>query len=357
MTKTSGHGIKGLLLTAMIRIALSDEEITLLQAYSKTSPIHLLRQKAQTILLRSRGIKIKDISFTYNVGYRTIERWIKDFSEVRMGSIFSGLVGNENAAKLTRFQKEAVQKVLKEHPSVYGLPKEFWDVPQLKEYIYARFGTIYESDRSYHFLLEFGNLSFKYPDTFDRRRNLQKIQVRMEEIYKELLPLIEDPSWEVFASDEVCIRLEAITRKAWLKRGKRTVIKIARESTKQNYLGFLNQKSFACHVFPIETGNAQETIRATGELIRLYPHKKICIIWDNAKWHKGKQMQEALSHKGPLEKVHLIHLPPYAPDYNPIEKVWNSVKDALANHQDSEFEETKRKFVQLTNNRFFYYQI
>jgi hypothetical protein len=28
---------------------------------------------------------IKDIAFSLNVGYRTVERWIKDFSEKRMG--------------------------------------------------------------------------------------------------------------------------------------------------------------------------------------------------------------------------------------------------------------------------------
>ncbi len=284
----------------MIRITLYTEETSLLHAYSKTSPISLIRDKSQAILLRSRNILIKDISFTLNVGERTVERWIKDFDNRRMGSIFSGLVGNQHAAKLTREQKEEIGKVLKKKPSVYGLPKEFLDVPQLKEYVYARFGQVYETDRSYHFLLEFGNLSFKYPDTFDRRRNIEKIEVRMEEIYRELLPLMDNSDWEIFCSDEVCLRLEAITRKAWLQKGKRTVMKVARESTKQNYLGFLNQRNFRCHVFEIAQGNLAEVIRATGELLKEYPNKKICIIWDNATCHKGALMRQALAKGGIL---------------------------------------------------------
>lgn len=258
----------------MIHINLSADEVSLLRAYRETSPIKLIRNKADAILLRSQHVPIKTLSFTLNVGYRTVQRWIKDFDNRRMASIFSGLVGNEYAAKLTRDQKQEIQKVLKQKPSGYGLPKEFWDVPQLKDYIYARFGAVYESERSYHFLLEFGNLSFKYPDTFDRRRNEQKIAARMEAIYKEILPLMDDRNWEIFASDEVCLRLEAITRKAWLQKGKRTVIRVARESTKQNYLGFLNQRSFTCHVFEIATGNLTEVIRATTELLKLYPDKK-----------------------------------------------------------------------------------
>ena len=63
--------------------------------------------------------------------------------------------------------KEALQKP----PSEFGIPKEFWDVPNLKYYIEARFGVVYESVQSYHFLLRFSNLSFKYPDKFSYRRD------------------------------------------------------------------------------------------------------------------------------------------------------------------------------------------
>ena len=341
----------------MVKIVLTEEEKGIVKGYFKTSLIALLRLKAQTVLMRDRGIKILDIAAVLSRDTRTIRRWIKDFTERRLGSIFSGLVGNENASKLTREQKEEIKRVLGQPPSAYGLPKEFWDVPQLKEYVYARFGTVYETDRSYHFLLEFGNLSFKNPDKFNVRRNEKQISERMEEIYGELIPLLEDPEWEIFCSDETRMQLEAITRRAWLKKGEKTVLKVERSKDYQNYLGFLNQKTFQCHIVEIAWGRLTEIIRATGEFIKLYPNKKICIIWDNATCHKGILMREALSKGGLLERVHLVTLPPYAPDHNPIEHVWNTVKDKLANNQDKDFEDTKQKFIQLTNNQFFPYQI
>ncbi len=336
---------------------MSDDEVSMLQTYVKTAPIGLLREKSQALLLRSRGVLIKDIAFSLNVGYRTVERWIKDFNERRMASIFSGMVGNEHAAKLTKEQKEEIKKVLDKKPSAYGLPKEFWDVPQLKKYVYARFGAVYETDRSYHFLLEFGNLSFKVPDKFNVRRNEQKIAVRMEQIYEEVLPFMEDPQWEVFCSDETRMQLEAITRRAWIKKGEKTVLKVERSDDYQNYLGFLNQKTFQCHIVEIAWGRLEEIIRATGEFIKLYPNKKICIVWDNATCHKGILMRKALAKGGLLERVHLVNLPPYAPDHNPIEHVWNTTKDKLANKQDYTFLQTKQRFMTLTNNQFFPYQI
>ena len=116
----------------MFRLELSADEIDVLHRYAKTSPIELIRQKAYCVLSRFRGIKVKDVTFTLDVGERTVARWTKGFSKTRLASIFSGLVGNQNAAKLTREQKLEIKKVLQQKPSVYGLPKEFWDVPQLK---------------------------------------------------------------------------------------------------------------------------------------------------------------------------------------------------------------------------------
>lgn len=341
----------------MIRIDLSQDEVKILQNYSCRSPLELIRLKAQAVLLKSKSVSNSTIAFSLAKNYRTVERWTKDFSNIRMASIFSGLVGNENASKLKREQKSKVREVLKNKPSIYGLPKEFWDVPQLKQYVYARFGVVYESVRSYHFLLEFGNLSFKVPDKFNVRRNETKIAVRMEQIYGEILPYVEDPEWEVFCSDETRMQLQAITRRAWIKRGRKTILRVERTDDYQNYLGFLNQRTFQCHVLEIAWGRAPEIIRATGEFLKLYPNKKICIIWDNATCHKGKLMKEALSSGGLLEKVHLVTLPPYAPDHNPIEHVWNTTKTKLSNNQDRNFEETKLKFMKLTNHQFFPYQI
>lgn len=341
----------------MVKLNISEEEKQIVKEYFKTSPLMLIRLKAQAILMRNRSIHIVDIASVLSRDERTIRRWIKDFKLRRIASIFTGKKDNENASKLTRIQKEEIRKILKQKPSVYGLPKEFWDVPQLKTYIYAQFGTVYESERSYHFLLEFGKLSFKIPDTFNVKRNEYIITERMEEIYEEIIPYLENPSWEVFCSDETRIQLEAITRRAWLKKGEKTVLKVEKSNEYQNYLGFLNQKTFKCHIFEIAWGNQEEIIRAITEFLKIYPDKKICIIWDNATCHKGILVRRALSKGGLLQRTHLINLPPYAPDYNPIEHVWDNVKDKLSNIQQKTFEEIKVKFMMLTNNQIFQYQI
>ncbi len=307
--------------------------------------------------MRNKGLKLKDIQDLLDRNQRSIQRWIKDFSETRMASIFSGHENNENASKLTKEQKKEISEILKQSPCEYGLPKEFWDVPTLKEYVKAEFGIVYESKQSYHFLLRFSNLSFKLPDKFDIHRDETLINQRMEQIRAEIKEYLNNKEWEVFSSDETRIMLEAITRRAWLKKGEKTIIKVQRSNEYQNYIGMLNHKTSKCHIYEIDWQNQNEIIQALRKFIKHYPNKRICIIWDNAKFHKGKLIKENLKKGNSLERIHLINFPPYAPDTNPIEHVWKEVKNNISNYQFQYFNDTKQSFKKSITSRKFNYQI
>lgn len=341
----------------MVKIKITTEEKALLKEYLKKTPLIVIRSKCYALLIRAKGMRVKDIADIVSRDEKTISRWLKEWDEKRMASIFTGHEKNENASKLTKVQKEEVKKALSEPPSAYGIPKEFWDVPALKEYIQTNFEVVYESVQSYHFLLSFSNLSFKYPDTFDRHRDETQITERMVEIHKEIKPFSKDNQWEVFASDEVRMELEAFTRRAWLKKGERTIVTADRERIAQSYIGFLNQKNFNCHLYELSWQNQEQILKALKQFLKKYPKKKICIIWDNAKFHKGKEIKKALGKGQLLERVHLINLPPYAPDKNPIEHVWNTTKGKMANIQYADFEKMKKTFAKYIDGRKFKYQI
>lgn len=337
------------------KINISDLEKKLLIQYAKTSPLMLLRFKAQAVLLASSGATPDIISAAVDRKPRTVGAWLRDWRQCRLSSIFTGHQYNHNAGKLTREQLDEIQQVLQSSPSDFGLSKVFWDVSQLKIYISANFGVVYECVDSYHFLLKFSNLSFKYADTFDRKRNEAFIEERMAAITAELAPLLSNDGWEVFAVDEVRMQQEAIIRKAWLQKGERTIIKVNRDKEAQSYIGFLNQRTFDCEVYEMSWQKSSEVLKAFELFLKNHPDKKICIVWDNAPFHKSKEIREQLKTGGLLERVHLIAMPPYAPDHNPIEHVWNTAKQHVGNIQHETFEDTKQAFVDFVTIRPFNY--
>jgi transposase len=50
-----------------------------------------------------------------------------------------------------------------------------------------------------------------------------------------------------------------------------------------------------------------------------------CVVWDNTTIHKGEEIKKAIKKAG----ARLINLPPYSPDFNPIENFWSKVKNTL----------------------------
>lgn len=341
----------------MYLVSLTAHESEILAGYVRSCPVSTIRLRAHALLMRSERLSLEAISKLVFRSARAITRWFVEFDEKRLASIFSGHIDNENASKLTRKQKLQIKRVLGKPPDKYGIPKEFWDVPKLKNYIEAKFGVVYESDISYHFLLKFSGLSFKYPDKTSPRRDEEFIKNRIKEIKKEIKPMLKDKNWVVLATDEVRVQLEAEIRRAWLVRNKKTKIKTERSNEFQNYIGFLDQRTFKCQVFEIKRGNQIETIRVLKQLIKQYPDKKVCIIWDNAKWHKGKLLRQNLGTGKKLQNLHLINFPPYAPEHNPIEHVWKYTKDKISNRNTQNFEEIKRQFTNIINSKTFNYKI
>jgi len=52
------------------------------------------------------------------------------------------------------------------------------------------------------------------------------------------------------------------------------------------------------------------------------------VILDNASWHNKKRLRKYAW----VYNVYIIFLPPYSPDYNPIEIVWANLKRFLRNY-------------------------
>lgn len=333
-------------------VHLSLEESILLKQHFRKSQKALIRERAQALFSLHHGFSIYEVSKFLLRSENTIRSWAKGYYIEGISSIFTHYKG-DNAAKLTKEQKQELKKVLSQPPSDYGIPASFWDVSNLRSYIQAEFGVEYESDESYRLIFKLHNFSFHLPGTFDRHRNEGKVLKRIKEIRKEIKPLLKDQGWIVFASDECRIIWEAIIRRLWLPKGQKSIIKVERKRKAQSFIGFLNLKTGEQLLFKLSWQKQDTIIPVLEELTQKYPDKRISIIWDNARFHKGKKIKAKLSTT--LKSIHLINLPPYAPDHNPQEHVWKYGKDKIANIQCDSLEEVVGKFSLIVMGRKYPY--
>lgn len=62
------------------------------------------------------------------------------------------------------------------------------------------------------------------------------------------------------------------------------------------------------------------------EIKKAYPDHEHVVVWDGAGFHPKSSEHEKVP-----DGVHVVALPPYSPELNPIEKLWDCVQDFTAN--------------------------
>src|SRR5436190_20397144 len=58
--------------------------------------------------------------------------------------------------------------------------------------------------------------------------------------------------------------------------------------------------------------------------MREHPRRHVVVVMDQAKPHTSKMTKAFIESK---PRLHVFYLPPYSPDWNPDEKVWNYLKN------------------------------
>src|SRR6266542_6789773 len=76
-----------------------------------------------------------------------------------------------------------------------------------------------------------------------------------------------------------------------------------------------------------------------------YPNKNSVIVMDNAKIHHDEKLVESIEQMG----CKIIYLPPYSPDFNPIETAFSGIKSWLKRN---------RTYVKAYNDpKYFFFLI
>ena len=140
----------------------------------------------------------------------------------------------------------------------------------------------------------------------------------------------------------------------WLPKGERTKIHVDRTRSAQSFFGALSLTNRKMRIYPIEGNhNAEQITLAITRLIRETDNDKISVVLDNAGFHHARAVTNLYEPGEALERITPIYLPPYAPDHNPTEHVWNTAKGHIANIQHDTPEQTYTAFTSYITSRTF----
>lgn len=130
----------------------------------------------------------------------------------------------------------------------------------------------------------------------------------------------------LLSQDESRFSSETARVTSWSQSGSPVVYSGYRHGTSLNCFGSFNLQDGSFISSFHDKGNAEATIAHLTKVRASYDeHIPLAFFIDNASWHKTLAVTEYCEQN----KITLLFLPPYSPEYNPIERVWSFLKSKI----------------------------
>ena len=302
----------------------ADERNTLLDYYRAPCDDHAVRLRAHIILLLAQGYPWATIAAILFCSSRTIARWQKRFIRGRVDALF-GRTRGPRRRLAQRFADLVAYWVTQLTPRTFGYLRSRWSCALLALVLWQRcdLGVGREAVRRW---LHQADIVWRRP-----RPVLDRRDPRREEILGELRALLRDlPDDETAVfQDEADLNLNPEIGFMWMRRGQQAEVVTPGDNVKKYLAGSLHWRTGKL-LAPVTGPNRNGPLVAAHleELCRrLRRYKVIHVIWDSAKIHLCKAVQGVLKrHPGRLV---LHQLPKYAPECNPVERVWWHMREEI----------------------------
>jgi len=268
-----------------------------------------LRCAALQLLLS--GVSRESICQALVVTERALRKWIKLFNEKGV----DGIIVKKRPGRTAIINGDHVRELseLIGHPE--KTEREFWTAKAFHGYL----GEAYQLECSYQTVVRFFHkqgFALKVPQPWPDRQDEKQREIFL----KKLEQLYNEPDVEIWFQDESGFEGDPRPRRRWDKKGNKTRVTKNGDHLRMNVMGMICPRTgefFAIEASHSDTETFQAFLNEAGKTIKFTRSKNILIL-DNATWHKKK----SLGFQGWQPKF----LPPYSPDFNPIERIWNTMK-------------------------------
>jgi len=286
-----------------------------------TEEQHLIRRIAVQRVFD--GEKATEVARSLGLGDKTMYPWLKIAREQGIeGLAPKARTGRHR--KLSPLEEQEVRRwVIGGDPRQYGFDFGLWTRQIVSDLIHDRFG-IELSVTSVGELLHRLGLTPQKPLRRAYERDEEAVKHWVKEVYPRVRRYAKKTKAEIFWLDEARIRSDDPLQRTWGEKGKTPVVKTSGQRQSMNAISALSNKGgFWYHIY---TGKftADKCIECFKRLLRARKKRMILIV-DGHPVHKSKKV---LNYIDSLDgKLEIIFLPPYAPDLNPDELVWNHIRN------------------------------
>jgi transposase len=321
----------------VIRIRLPEGEAQRLeQAYrERTDPKH--RDRIQIVRLASRDRPHQQSAQDLAITPRTVQRWLNAYQERGLDGLrprkAKGAPGNIPAALADEIRRWVI-----EGPAKQGLDRANWTHEELAEHLYKTHGIATSRSAMQRFCRKIGIRVYR--PTYRYLRGKPEQQEAAKQDIAGLKERAEAGEIVLLSQDEARFPMVPTLQATLGVKGHRPQVGSWDCKDLLYLFGVVNLVSGALHSNTLESPKdakkktGKSKTRRLQELFgqhlrhvgRVYPRDKypeVVLLMDNAPWHRGKPVDEALADNPHLR---FQRLPSYSPQLNPIERFWKKLR-------------------------------
>ncbi len=321
----------------MIRIRLPEAETQRHEQAFRQAADRKLRDRLQIVLMAHRGRKHQDIAADLGITPRTVQRWLNIYLD--RGT--DGLRPREAKGRTPAIPADKAGEVRRwviEGPAEQGLDRANWTYAELADHLLKTHGISASRSAMQRFCRTLGIRTYRPTYRFLRGDPVKQAEARAELV--ALRTKAEAGELVLLSQDEARVPMVPPLGPTLGVKGHRPMVGTRDCKDLLYVFAVVNVATAAIHSNLLESPARAK--RATGlsktrrmqeafaahlrHVARIYPaerHKRVVLIIDNARWHRGGPVQRALADHPHLE---FKRLPSYSPQLNVIERFWRLLR-------------------------------
>jgi len=296
------------------------------------------------------GMPVTQVAQAYRVNRATVHRWLARADAAGGTEGLRRPPGSGRPPKLAQLTHQHWRDIVLEPASEFGFETDFWTAQRVRQVVRRQCG-VEVSTRTVLRRLQRAGLTYQKPE----REYFEADPEVREEWLAVTLPKIRSAVKGhralLYCQDEASLSLTALLGKTWAPRGQTPKQCVTGNRGTISAISAINGRGrlvFRLHDKRIASA---EVIDFLGQLLLHHARRHLVVVMDQAPPHVSKA---TVSYIASQARLHVFYLPPYSPDWNPDEKVWNHLKhQELKGHQaktkDELRELSERKLNSMAN--------
>ena len=268
------------------------------------------------------GKSPEEVADFYGMNHRTIYRWLEKYHYGGWSALKAKPIPGR-PPKLNASQMRWLANTIREKdPRQLCFPWALWTLGMVRELIERKFG-IKLSEVSVGRILKTLGFSPQRPLHRAIQRNNALVNEWKSTEYPRIKARAQREGAIIFFGDESGIRSDYHRGTTWGERGKTPIVKSTGARYSLNMISAISPKGHFRFMTVRGSVNADVFCEFLKRLVEGMD-KKVFLILDNHRVHHSRKVKELVESLN--DKLELFYLPPYSPDLNPDEQVWNHVK-------------------------------